>query len=140
MRHCRSRSATLFGFAVVCVTLAGCTGGGGQLPPAHANLQNLAKFYGMYQSQNKGKTPADEKTFKEFIRKSDPAAKVDEMFVSPRDNEPYVVRYNQKLGVPGQFAPIIAYEKAGSGGRHMVARSLGQVEEVDAAALKDQLK
>src|SRR5436190_1123516 len=127
--------------AVCLSVLAGCGA-----PSTHVtgedNLRALAKYYGQYQGQHQGKTPPGEKPFKEFIQKKDPGAKVDELFVSQRDHEPFVVLYNQKVGMPdpNTGAPVIAYEKTGVSGKRMVARSTTAVEEVDEAKFKELVK
>jgi hypothetical protein len=125
-----------------CAALPGC-GGGNTVPPAVDHLRHLARYYGMYQSRHQGRTPPDEKEFKDFIRKVDPGAKVEEIFTSPRDHEAYVVRYKQqKLAPPDptKGAAIIAYEKTGVDGKHMVARSTTEVDEIDAAKLKELIR
>jgi hypothetical protein len=126
------------GAATLLSLAAGCTSATTERP-GHANLTSLAKYYGMYQGQNKGQTPPDEPKFKEFIAKRDSTAKLDELFVSPRDRQPYVVRYGLKVGVPDakKGAPIIAYEKEGVGDKRMVARSTTQVDELDEAQFKE---
>src|SRR5436309_2280518 len=70
-------------------------------PVEESRLQRLAVFYGRYVSQNKGQTPPNEKQFKEFIQKADSSVNVEELLVSPRDNEPYVVRYKGGTVAPG---------------------------------------
>jgi hypothetical protein len=134
----RLRLAALAMGAATLLTLgAGCSST--SQPPGQNNLSGIAKYYGQYQSKNKGQTPPDEKKFKEFIQKTDSGAKLDEMFTSPRDSQPYVVLYGLKASMPDpkKGAPIIAYEKQGVGGKHMVARSTTEVEEVDLAQLKE---
>src|SRR5687768_10268696 len=112
------RLSAFAGAAGCLIALAGCTGGRSEAPTEELRLRDLAKCYGFFQGQNRGRTPADEKQFKEFIRKTAPSEKVDELFVSPRDNEAYVVRYNIKVGPPGPGgAPVVAYEKTGVGGK-----------------------
>src|SRR5438132_11173148 len=66
----------------------------------HDNLSVIARYYGLYQGSNKGQTPPNEKKLKEFMQQKDASLKVDELFVSPRDSEPYVVRYAIQFGVP----------------------------------------
>jgi len=125
-----------------CLAFAAGCGGPSSPPPGQNNLRDLAKYYGLYQGQNQGRTPPNEKQFKEFIQKKDAAVKPDEVFISPRDHEPYVVLYNLKLGPPDPVkgAPVVAYEKTGVGGKRMIARSTTAVEEVDEAKLKELVK
>jgi len=131
------RFAVLFAF---CVVAAGCEGKTGrELEPVEANVKNIAIFYGRYLSQNRGRTPPDQEALKKFIT-SHPATElaalkitdVEQLFVSPRDNQPYVVLYGAKLPPPGPSgSPVIAYEKDGAGGRRFVAFANAGVEELD---------
>ena len=133
------RFAVLFSF---CVVAAGCQGKtAGELAPVESNVKNIAIFYGRYMSQNRGRTPPDEATLKKFIA-SHPATElaalkatdVDQLFVSPRDKQPYVVRYGATLPPPSPTgSPVIAYEKDGVGGRRFVAFANAGVEELDDA-------
>lgn len=107
--------------------------------PAEAHLKALAVFYGRYVAQNRGQSPKDEQALKAFIqslpeadRASLKTENVDSIFTSPRDGQPYVVRYGVPLGMPGpQGAPVIAHEQTGAGGERYVATSLGDVRLVD---------
>jgi hypothetical protein len=140
-----TRICSRYVVAVLCLSLlaavGGCGGGSKPQTKVEAHLQALAVFYGRYLSQNRGRPPADEKAFKQFLAKLNPAefssfglSTPDEMFISPRDNQPYVVRYNVPVGPPGPQGPaVIAYEQTGSGGSRYVAFALGGVQEVDEA-------
>ena len=127
-------SCFLGGFAVGC-------GGGPKVVPqtkTESHLQTLAVLYGQYMGENRGKSPPDEATFKAYIKKL-PADRlmgktVDELFVSPRDNQPYVIIYNVVMGMPGIDPPtVVAHEKTGTMGKRYVATGGGGVEEVDEA-------
>jgi hypothetical protein len=137
MSKFRLRDFLFVGAGMLLQLAAGCTSS--SQTSTQSNLAILAKNYGMYQAQNQGQTPPDEKKFKEFIQKQDPAAKVDELFTSPRDGQPYVILYGKKAAVPDpqKGMPIVAYEKVGVGGKRLVARSTTQVEEVDDAKLRE---
>ena len=115
-----------------------------EVPPAESNVKNIAIFYGRYLAQNRGRTPPDKEALKKFIA-SHPATElaalkitdVEQLFVSPRDNQPYVVRYGAKLPPPGPSgSPVIAYEKDGDGGRRFVAFANAGVEELDDARFR----
>lgn len=124
------------------VIAAGCRHqGAAELAPAESNVKNIAIFYGRYMSQNRGQTPPDEEALKKFIA-SHPATEladlkitdVEPLFVSPRDQQPYVVLYGVKLPPPSPTgSPVIAYEKDGVGGRRFVAFANAGVEELDDA-------
>ena len=56
------------------------------------------------------------------------------LFVSPRDQEEYVLRPQAGRGgipPPGQKPPVILYERTGQGGRRYAAYPTAQAEEVD---------
>ena len=144
----RTSLANRYAMGLLCLSmlasLVGCDGGSRPQPKAEAHLQALAVFYGRYLSQNRGQSPADEKAFKEFLAKLAPSeftgfglSTSDEMFVSPRDNHPYVVRYNVPVGPPTpQGSSVVAYEQTGAAGKRYVAFALGGVEQVDDARLR----
>lgn len=119
------------------MSLAGCGGAG--LSKNDDNLRRIGTYYGRFLSQHKGVPPKDETQFKDFIRKIEPEVDLEKIFISPRDHEPYVVKYNLK-GAGGVDAtkqpPIVVHEKKGVDGKIRVARSMGQYEEVDASSIK----
>ena len=117
-----------------------------------SHLRTLASLYTRYSAELRGR-PATEAGFKEFIAKTMPADRleaanvktVDELFVSERDNKPYVVLYGAapaagppagatKGGAP--VFPVCAYEQEGKDGKRLVAAVSGKVEEVDEARFK----
>jgi hypothetical protein len=134
------------GLVLLCAcALAGCGGGGGggDLPEVERRLQTLASMFSRYASnpKNKGKLPPDEKALKAFIKSLPPqeltAMKlndVDALFISPRDEQPFVVVYQQTPPPVPSGAPVhvVAYERQGVGGKRYVAFATGQLEEVDA--------
>ena len=84
-----------------------------------------------------GNGPADEKELKEFIGKIDGKVNVDELFISPRDKQPYVVFY-QIAAAPGAVS-VTAHEKVGVSGKKMVGLATGEVRSVDDAELQKLL-
>lgn len=111
-----------------------------------SSLKPLATFYGKFVNQHGGKAPGSEAEFKAFLKEPKNAeslrlefqvADIDAMFVSPRDNQPYVVTYGTLAGPPGPGgAPVVAHEKTGVEGRRFVASALGAVEDVDEARFR----
>ena len=104
------RMLTLAGLLAAVGLGGGCGGGsdGKPQPPNEANLQTLAVLYGRYLQQHQGKSPPDEAEFKKFIAAMPPEQRgtgnkstVEELLVSPRDNLPYVIRYNVPTSGPG---------------------------------------
>jgi hypothetical protein len=63
--------------------------------------------------------------------------KVDELFVSERDGQPFVIKYGQSGGIMSRL-PVV-FEKEGKGGKRQVAFTDGQVEEVDDATYQQLL-
>jgi hypothetical protein len=72
---------------------------------------------------------------------------LDDAFVSPRDNKPYVVRPVDKsqmhTAIPPdkpatavRGAPVVAYEQQGQNGRRFVAYAFGEVGELPEAAFQ----
>ena len=106
-------------------------------PPAKLRLDRILEFYRKHQADKK-KPPQDEASFKEYIRGLPADQKdrfgmtenVDDLFVSPRDTQPYVVRYKVKMH-PGGATEGIAWESTGSGGMRFVGLSTGYVQEYD---------
>lgn len=134
------------GVALVAMSIAatGCSSEATHINAAdRLPLKHLAILYGQYRSSHQGQVPKDEASFKDYIKKLDPnqlnAAGVDQseiekLFVSPRDNEPYVIRYNNPPPAPGPNGPsAVGYEKTGKNGKRFVAFTTGELEEVDEA-------
>lgn len=129
----------------VSAALMGCGGGHGSAAQESSNLKPLALLYGQYIGRHRGQPPPNESEFKQFIQKDGATllatfaiADVDELFVSSRDQQPYVVLYGPTSGPPGPAGqPVIAYERDGVGGKRFVASSLGAVEEVDESKFRE---
>lgn len=91
-----------------------------------------------------GKAPKDEETFRKALGSAEPSTlsrfhihSPDELFVSPRDNQPFVIRYGTPPGVPGSMKDILAYEQVGARGTRFVLYSDPYVDEVSAAKWKE---
>lgn len=112
------------------------------------HLKAFAVLYGRYVGSHRGQTPPSEADFKKYIqglpKEQLDALKVtavDSLFVSPRDGQPYVVKYKIALPPPGpQGAPLIAHEQTGQGGKRYVANSLGDVQLVDESKFQELAK
>ena len=172
MSTCRSFASfhTLFWRApllMLALLLGGCGGShDDKRSEGERRLQILAQVFTRYAGANKGSPPADEKALKSFIgglsaaeREGLKITNVDELFISPRDQQPFKVRYGIRAGggVPGVPAgprgapppeitvgpgsgmpgpassPVIAYEQNGANGKRYVAFATGEVREVSAA-------
>lgn len=139
--------ARLLLFALALVATVGCLGSQtASQEKEESNLKPLAVFFGRYLAQHRGQPPQDEAEFKQFLTEISPEelktfnlTSTDQIFVSSRDKQPYVIIYGQPTGPskgPGG-APIIAYEKVGVGGKRYVASSLAGVEEVDETRFRE---
>jgi hypothetical protein len=96
-----------------------CTGG----PPANDEA-SFRKKVGM----------ANPEMLKSFRLQS-----VDDLFISPRDQQPFVVRYGVPPGTPGLRGEILAYEAEGKDGKRFVALSSVDVKEMSDAEFKAAL-
>lgn len=128
-------AAAMLAFA----TTFGCSsvGESENVAEQRSNMRGLAAAYGTYTKNNRGRVPKSEKSFKAWIEKNGGAeiygaATVDEMFISTRDNEPYVVVY-------GKPKKVVAYEAVGIDGSRYIADDLGVVQEVDEATFSEMV-
>lgn len=90
--------------ALLLIFLAGgcSTPGRSNIAGELSTLKPLATFYGKFINQHGGQPPRGEDEFKAFIKEPRneewlrlefQVANIDDMFISPRDKEPYVVIY-----------------------------------------------
>jgi hypothetical protein len=112
------------------------------------HIKQLANLYMAHQMRNGSNGPQDEAAFKEFIRKGmaphrlemmrvDPN-KLDELFISENDGQPFVLRYGQSGGVMAKL-PVV-FEKEGRDGKRQVAYTNGSVEEIDASKYEELMR
>lgn len=133
---------------VVCALLAAAVGCGGDdggksaLAEFNSNsMQRLANLYFAFQLDHDFKGPKDEAEFRTFIAGVpaeklanvgvDPAA-IDVLFVSPRDEQPYKVRYSVMGSAMGSAEPVI-FEATGVDGKREVGFLNMTQREVDSA-------
>jgi hypothetical protein len=128
---------------VLLVAVAGCQTRTQSRAAQESTMKPLAVMYGQYLGAHRGVPPANEQQFCDFLKeKTADLARfgvkdVDSLFVSTRDQKPYVILYGKLTGPPGPAGqPVFAYEQVGSGGNRFVATSLGAVEDVDEATFK----
>jgi hypothetical protein len=109
------------------------------------NLMFLARFYGRYQAMSRGVLPPSEESFRKFLAMDQIAEEVkgtgitniDDLFVSPRDKQKYIVHYKTRPNNPGlNNDPVFAYEAVGVDGKRFVATLVGTVEELDPEQFK----
>ena len=139
--------ATIIALAMT-TAFAGCGGPDPLKSPTAERLKSLATVYLNY-AASKGSGPPSEDSFRKYIRSLDgivlqmnhiDLARIDEMFISDRDREPFVVLYGVGISqISGKSAPLVAYEKTGVGGKRLVAFANTKLEYVDEARLKELL-
>ena len=122
---------------------AGCGGADADSMIADANdtnVKRLATLYSLFHMQNSNKGPKNEQQLREFIESQDAnrlkrggidATKLDELFVSERDGEPFVIRYGVNTVIRGPSKPVI-FESTGVDGMRQVRFFNGSMQEVDA--------
>ena len=66
---------------------------------------------------------------RDTVMKGSGVANVDELFISERDGQPYVIFYGKRPA--GVHADLVGYEQTGVDGKRFVGFGLGVVEEVD---------
>ena len=142
------RGLLLSWFAIALLAaLPGCRGTQAAVaqPEVSARITSLLRLYQAYVDKHK-KGPANEAALLEFGQKLTPQEReaylinepIENIFTSPRDQQKFVVKYNQRID-PGQNRAI-AWEATGVNGKRFVALSIGYIEEYDEATLKDYQK
>lgn len=135
------------------ILIALCAGCGqrqsGPVAQEQTNLGWLGSMYGMYIGQHKGETPKTIDDLRAFVEKTMTAEKlarlkvanVGELFISPRDGQPFTLVSYAKLPPPagGQPAPVVLYETEGQNGRRAVAFLGGSTRTVDEQELQKLL-
>lgn len=103
------------------------------------NIKRVSSLYAVYQGQHNFKGPTDEAELKTFIAQQDATrlknigvdpAKLDKLFVSERDKQPFKIRWGL-TSLPRQGPIPIVFEQAGSDGKFMVAFSSYICKEVE---------
>jgi hypothetical protein len=132
---------------LVCASLIVAFGCGSQEAGTGAGadpsrIKELATLYTSFMNRHAGRPPATESEFKQYVvERGEPLFKsagvstADELFVSPRDNEPYVILYGNeaaKLISRG----IVVHERTGVGGRRLIGYRIGSIEELDDAEFR----
>jgi hypothetical protein len=110
-----------------------------------ARIKQLTNLYNGYQRSHAWHGPKDEASLKQFVQHDmDPNKlalmnvdlnKLDEVFVSSRDQKPFKVKYGVGGG-PGMNVPVV-FENSGIEGMRQVGFTGPIIEEVDEAHYKD---
>ncbi len=111
--------------------------------PDDSRIKELTTTYAMYMNLKGGRPPANEADFKAFISESGDAplksagvGTVEELFVSPRDNELYVIAYGSEAAKRISQGGAVIYERNGKDGRRLVGNRGGFVDELDEAEFR----
>ena len=135
--------ALCLGTVALCVLPSGCGGHRESQEREESNLKPLALLYGQFIGRHRGRPPASQEEFKEFIQSAGSqqlasfgVADLESLFISSRDQKPYVVVYGR---APVGTARIVAYEQEGRDGTRFVANDLGNVQEVDQARFAEMV-
>lgn len=101
------------------------------------SIQRLANTYTFYQARNSYKGPKDEEALREFIaspqnqkgfeRAGIDVSDVDALFISPRDEEPFKIKYGMAGSTLG-FKDAIIFESVGVEDEIMVGFGGGRTE------------
>src|SRR5690349_17502327 len=135
----RGVAATLL--AVLCV---GC--GAAPIDPAvKQQFKAISDMYCDYAFAHANAGPGDEQVFRKHAKTMNQRTalamgvdinKLDELFISPRDQKPITVRYGQSVSNLGDKAPLIAHESVGVRGKRLAVYANGRVEELDESKLQ----
>jgi hypothetical protein len=134
---------------ILALAVAGCGKSGVEASEGEKRIRALGMMYLRYSTNNIGRKQSVEQ-FKQFIKKVpanelEPfgiqAADVDPLFVSPRDGQPYVIRFGAPLAPPSPSAPatVVIYEAAGAGGKRLTFDAVGGVADLDEAAFRQRV-
>lgn len=134
----------MLGVAALVPFLNGCSKSEevGAPPLALSRIQKLASVCREFAVANR-RQPANIEELKNWAKKLPQAQQtnlgienVDEAFISPRDQQPYVIRGGAQK--PGPMM-ILAHEKTGEGGKRYVVTTTGSVLELEDKAFNEVL-
>lgn len=129
---------------VLCLPWAG---GCGDAPVAAGGqgekvLTAVVQAYVTHLRTHRYKAPANEAEFKDVLQQAGAGIleragvkTVDQLLVSPRDFQPFVIAYGKDASRLLEH-DIVAHEKTGVSGRRLVGYDLGYVEDVDEQTFK----
>src|SRR5262245_30777771 len=149
LREFRARWRVIAAIGILLVgTELGCESGSSGVTETEGKtrLTRLLRLYQLFVSKKK-KPPASEQELRDMAKQLTPQEREDfligddleNIFISPRDKEPFVVKYNLKLD-PGGPTQGVAWEAKGKDGKRYIALSIGYVEEYGEETLKEYVK
>jgi hypothetical protein len=72
-------------------------------------------------------------------RNAVPREEVEKMLVSPRDNQPYIIRWGMRTYAPGGEPPIIMMEQTGADGTRYVANARPEILQLSDEEFKQRV-
>lgn len=148
MRHAPRllfRPRLLLPAAALLLLATGCGPDNALSSPTALHMKGLANAYLDHVVGANG-PPTDESTFKKHMKGLRASVQydyhinpdnIDASFVSERDGQPLVVMYGQGPGkISGDSKKVLAYEKTGKNGKHLVVFASTKVDLVDEAELE----
>lgn len=112
-----------------------------------SNIQRLANLYCVYQAAHEFKGPKDEPQFRQFISEMPPsrlkyysvdASQLDQLFVSERDQKPFIIRWDLTAKSRQGLVPMV-FEQQGVDGKYMIGFSSFEIREVDRSEYEQYL-
>jgi hypothetical protein len=133
--------------AVAICALAGCNRGPTKesLATGEKQILKIATLYQDFRSAHQGRNPKDAQELKDWAKtlKKEELTKrgvdnLDEVFISSRDNQPYVLVKPEaaKPGQGGRPPMLWAYEQTGVDGKRMGVGAMGNAFEMDEEQFK----
>ena len=138
------RFAAFCALVAMVVTIGGC-GRKSDVPVGDAaeRIRKLTLAYVQYAATNRGVGPADQDALAKYIMQSNGVSKeeADAYFISPRDNQPYIVKWGQRpmgSGPIGHDPPppvVLILESTGADGTRYVGNGLVSIQQMSAEEL-----
>ncbi len=135
MKLSRRSERTFYGLVALSALCLSACGSGSDVPTGDGaeHLRRLAIEFSTYRGTHRGQTPKDEAAFRKYLENSSSQERdIDDMLTSPRDGQPYMIRYGINVPIPSPEVeqPVIIYEQTGADGTRYVAFGTGGVNEV----------
>lgn len=132
----------MLAFGLVAASIFGCSNGSQAAREKQtSHLRTLISFYNAA-GRAQGAAPKSEEQLKAYIEAEGKdvlsrleISSVDELFVSERDEQPFVVFYGKKP--KGVRPDVVAYEKSGVDGSRRVGFDLGMIQEFNETEFRE---
>jgi hypothetical protein len=143
-----TRGRSLLVLAVAVCLFGGCQRGPTKtdLSPDEKHILKIVTLYTDFRGAHQGRGPRDARELKDWakgLKKEQLDARgiedLDSAFISPRDNQPYVLVKPEaaRPGPGGRPAMLWVYEKTGVDGKRMAANAMGYAFEMDEEQFKE---